>query len=183
MKPTLLAPTAAAALLASIAITAFTSCSNGAASTSEASITELNCVQTGFTSERVCKVSHFQALGSDHYMGKVIRISGYVVDVRTGDETNRLLFFSQEQAALPNVGGAILVGSFSADGRQNRMRAYEQVLEANIGKPVELIGTLRKNQAIGLSEPPRAIDNIVGVNALNLGDRVIRGAEEQASEH
>lgn len=124
------------------------------------------CMQTGFTSERVCTVSHFQALGSDLYVGRVIRISGYLANIRVGGEEKRLLFFSQEQAAMPNVGSGIDVGDFSSGVKPNRMDAYKKILENSDGKSIEIVGTLRRNDAIGLAEPTHIIENVVGVREV-----------------
>lgn len=131
-------------------------------------------MQTGFAPGYVCRISHFQALGSDRYLDSVVRISGFVFDMDVDGRRDRLLFLSKEQASMPNIGGAIRVGEFSTDGKKIRLDAYRQVLEANIGKPVEIIGTLRRNPNPGINATSHMVDAIVGVNALNLTDVVVR---------
>lgn len=151
-----------------------TACSNANDVPVANPVQDANCTQTGFTPRYVCRISHFQALGSDRYLDDVVRISGFVLDINVGGHRDRLLFLSEEQASMPNIGGAIRVGEFSTEGKRNRLDAYRQILETNIGKPVEIVGTLRRNPNPGLNAPSHMIDDIVGVNALKLTDVVVR---------
>lgn len=138
-------------------------CSN---SEQEGTVQLTNCLQTGFTSERVCAISHFQAFGSEIYINRMVRISGYVADVNVGGDRNRLLFFSREQAEMQNAQGGIGIGEFSPLVKPSRISTYKNIVQSREVRPVELVGRLTRNTSSGLAQPALTLTDLVGAREI-----------------
>ena len=128
---------------------------------------EVLCEQTGFTTEDVCPVTFFHVFGRDDYLGKTVRISGFLRTSTLNGNTRTLLFFSKDQADINGYYGAIEIANFSVSIKPIRHKAYEKVLAQRHESYVEIIGKLRQADVLGFDKVPLVIYDIVGVREVS----------------
>lgn len=126
------------------------------------------CAQTGFSGQPVCPASHLQLLGNKAYVGKVVRVRGYLQTRTQAGETRRILFFSKEQSDISNMSAAIEIGELSNEVKKVRLDAYNRALSSQDHHYVEIIGTFDKKKDVEWQWPEFALGKLVGVNPIEV---------------